>query len=189
MPYYNRPSQEGLLRHIESVAKAISLPIVLYNIPIRTGVELSVESTLRVLDSAENVVGIKDATGGVAYCQELVRRAGDRVLVMSGDDPLTLPLMSVGATGVVSVTSNVFPRQVAALTDAASRGDYVQARKRHLDLLPVHRALFVEPNPQPTKAALELLGRMRGSVRLPLLPASQSCREALRQVFTDYEAT
>lgn len=189
MPYYNKPSQEGLLAHVRKVAGAVDVPVVLYNIPARTGVELSVESVLTLLDDCPNLAGVKDATGGVAHCQELLRLAGERVAVMCGDDPLTLPMMSVGAKGVISVTSNVYPKDVANVTRLALSGEFHEARKCHLALLPVHRVLFLEPNPQPTKAALEARGRMGSSVRLPLVPASAACRAKLAEVLGAYEAT
>jgi len=188
MPYYNKPSQEGMVRHVELVAKAVQAPIVLYNIPGRTGVELSVESVLRILEASDNVVAIKDATGNVLHCQELVRRAGDRITVLSGDDILTIPLMSVGAKGVISVTSNVYPRQVAECVAAALAGRWEEARHKHLALLPVHAALFMEPNPQPTKAALARKGRMQASVRAPLVEASEPCKKKLAEVLSAYEA-
>ncbi len=187
MPYYNKPSQEGMVRHVELVAQAVSAPVVLYNIPGRTNVELSVESTLRILDSCKNVVGIKDATGNVMWLQDLLRRTGDRVTVLSGDDPLTLPMMSVGARGVISVTSNVFPKAVSEVCADALAGRWDVARTKHLRLFPVHRALFLEPNPQAVKAALSLQGRMRGSVRAPLIEASSETRKTLERVLAEYE--
>lgn len=187
MPYYNKPSQEGMFRHVELVAKAVGAPIVLYNIPGRTGVELSVETTLRILEACPNVVGVKDATGNVMHCQELLRRAANRVTVLSGDDPLTLPMMVVGAQGVISVTSNLLPAPVAEVCRDALAGRWEVARKKHLALLPVHRALFIEPNPQPVKAALALSGRMRSSVRPPLVEASSACRDTLTRVLEEYE--
>jgi 4-hydroxy-tetrahydrodipicolinate synthase len=189
MPYYNKPSQDGMVRHVELVAKAVSAPIVLYNIPGRTGVELSVESLLRILEVCDNVVGIKDATGNVFHGQEVQRLAGDRIAVLSGDDPLTLPLMSVGATGVISVTSNVYPKQVSACVADALAGRWREARRKHLALLPVHRALFMEPNPQPTKAALARKGRMHASLRPPMLEASDACKRAVAEVLAAYEAS
>jgi 4-hydroxy-tetrahydrodipicolinate synthase len=189
MPYYNKPSQEGLVRHVNAVAKAVSAPVVLYNIPGRCHVELSVESLLRVLDASPNVVGLKDASGNVLYCQELLRRTGDRITVMSGDDVLTLPLMSVGAKGVISVTSNVYPQQVSDVVKAVVAGRWDEARRKYFAQLPVHKALFVEPNPQPVKAALAIKGRMHGSVRLPLVEASPECRALLGTVLGAYEAS
>ncbi|HEY3237055.1 MAG TPA: 4-hydroxy-tetrahydrodipicolinate synthase [Polyangiaceae bacterium] len=189
MPYYNKPSQEGLVRHVELVAKAVSCPVILYNIPGRTAVELSVESTLRILDSSPNVIAIKDATGNIAYCQELLRRAEERVTVLSGDDPLTLALMSLGARGVISVTSNLYPRQVGAVVADILDGRWNEALRKHRALLPVHRGLFLEPNPQPVKAALALRGLMSPAVRPPLVEASSDCVEKLRAVIQAYEAS
>ena len=188
MPYYSKPSQEGMIRHVEVIAREVGAPIVLYNIPGRTGVELGVEPFLRILDQSPNVVGVKDATGNVLHCQELLRRAGDRVVVVSGDDPLTLPLMSVGAKGVISVTSNLYPREVSASVDDALAGRWDEALGMHRRLLPVHRALFLEPNPQPLKAALALKKRMHPSVRLPMLEASEATRQLLADVMRTFEA-
>ena len=187
MPYYNKPSQDGMYRHVELVAKAVDAPIVLYNIPGRTGVELSVETTLRILDACANVVGVKDATGNVAYCQELLRRAGDRVTILSGDDPLTLPMMVCGVKGVISVTSNLMPGPVAEVCRDALAGRWDTARKKHLALLPLHKVLFIEPNPQPVKAALAARGRMKSSVRPPLVEASPACRDKVLSVLAEYE--
>lgn len=188
MPYYNKPSQDGMRRHIELVAHAVSAPIVLYNIPGRTGVELSVESMLAVLETCPNVVGVKDATGNVLRCQELVSRAGDRVHVLCGDDGLTLPMMSVGAEGVISVTSNVFPKQVADVVGDALAGRFADARRKHFALLPVYAAMFVEPNPAPVKAALALQGRARATVRSPLVEASDAARSRITRALEEYRA-
>lgn len=187
MPYYNKPSQDGMVRHVQAIAKEVGgAPIILYNIPGRTGIELTVESTLKLLDSSPNVVGIKDATGNVMWCQELLRRAASRVTLLSGDDPLTLPMMVVGAKGVISVTSNLLPREVSEVCADALAGRWDDAKKKHLALLPVHRAMFVEPNPQPVKAALALEGRMKPGVRLPLVEASAGCREAVARALEEY---
>lgn len=187
MPYYNKPSQEGMVRHVQAAAKAIgSAPIILYNIPGRSVVELSVDSTLRLLDSCPNVVCVKDATGNVMYLQELLRRAGDRVTVMCGDDPLTVPMMSVGAKGVISVTSNYLPKEISDVTTDVLAGRWEEAKKKHLALVPVHRAMFVEPNPQPVKAALAMAGRMKAAVRLPLVEASAATRETIKKALAEY---
>ncbi|HMR81261.1 MAG TPA: 4-hydroxy-tetrahydrodipicolinate synthase, partial [Polyangiaceae bacterium] len=161
MPYYNKPSQEGMCQHVQAIAAAVPCPIILYNIPGRSGVELSADSTLRLLDACDNVISVKDATGNVAYCQEVIRRAGDRIQMMSGDDPMTLPMMSVGVKGIISVTGNIYPRQVTEVVEAVEAGQWEDARKKHLALYPVHKVLFVEPNPQPTKAVLAARGMMR----------------------------
>jgi 4-hydroxy-tetrahydrodipicolinate synthase len=186
MPYYNKPSQEGMLRHVELIANAVGIPMMIYNIPGRTGVMLSVETTLRILDKCRNVVAVKDATGGLNYCQELIRQAGDRVAVLCGDDGLVVPMMSVGVRGVVSVTSNILPREVLRVVQAMEKGDLPVAQREHLRLLPVHAALFLEPNPQPVKAAAELRGWMRAMARPPMMEASQDTKDNLRRVFQEY---
>jgi 4-hydroxy-tetrahydrodipicolinate synthase len=188
MPYYNRPDQSGMFVHVKTIASAVrDTPIVLYNIPVRTGVTLSVETTLKILDAAENVVGIKDATGNVLYCQELIERAGDRVTVLSGDDALTLPMMSVGARGVISVTSNLYPGAMAELVSLVLAGRFDQAREKNRRLLPVHRALFSEPSPQPIKAALALKGLIQDGLRLPMVSASETCRADLTAMMAEFE--
>lgn len=188
MPYYNKPSQDGMILHVSQIAKAVRCPIVLYNIPGRSAVELSAESTLRILDVCPNVVAVKDATGNVGYCQEVRRRAGDRVTLMSGDDPMTLPMMAVGVKGVISVTSNVFPRQVTEVVELVEASKWQEAQAKHLALLPVHRALFVEPNPQPTKAYLASKGLMSPAVRAPLVEAAPGTLEFVTRVIKEYES-
>lgn len=189
MPYYSKPSQEGLFNHVKLVAQAVPGAVILYNIPGRSSVDLSVDTLLRILDACPNVIGLKDASGNVLYCQELVTRAGDRCSVLSGDDALTLPMMSVGAKGVISVTSNVYPRAVADLVDDALAGRLELARRKQLALYPVHRAMFSEPSPAPVKAALSLKGMMNDVVRPPLAAASASCRKLLADTLAAYEAT
>jgi 4-hydroxy-tetrahydrodipicolinate synthase len=190
MPYYSRPSQEGLLRHISLVAQSVPGPIVLYNVPARSGVELGVETVLRVLDLCPNVVALKDASGGVIYCQDLLPRAKDRITVLSGDDPLTVPLISVGARGVISVTSNVYPKGVVESVDAALAGQVSLAMARHAALYPLHRALFLEPSPSPVKAALAIRGIFADAgVRPPLAEATPTLRGRLAELMASYEAT
>ena len=179
MPYYNKPSQEGLRQHVLAIAKAVPAPIVLYNIPGRSVVDLAAETTAKICEQAPNVVGLKDATGNVLRCQELKRLLGDRLIVMSGDDGLTLPMMSVGANGVISVTSNVRPREVSEVTRLFLDGDLEGARRQHFSLLPLHGLMFVEPNPAPAKAALAAAGKMSASVRLPLAPATEGVTKQL----------
>lgn len=188
MPYYSKPSQEGLLRHVTLVAQAVPGPLVLYNIPGRTAVNLEVETLLRILDLCPSVVALKDASGGVLYCQELLSRAGDRITVLSGDDPLTLPLMSVGARGVISVTSNVYPRAVAEVVEEAQAGRFERARALHAALFPLHRELFSEPSPSPTKAALVQKGIIASAeVRPPLVAASQTCVRRVAEALSVFE--
>jgi 4-hydroxy-tetrahydrodipicolinate synthase len=188
MPYYNKPSQAGLFRHIELVAKALQAPVVLYNIPARSAVKLNVETTLDVLDACPNVVGIKDASGGLSYSQELLSRASARVSLASGDDALTLPMMAVGASGVISVTSNLYPRAISELVAALRANDWQRGRALHFRLLPVHREVFSEPSPAPIKAALALSGAVRAGVRSPIIEATPECRKRLELAMQGLEA-
>ncbi|WP_437576375.1 4-hydroxy-tetrahydrodipicolinate synthase [Sorangium sp. So ce887] len=188
MPYYSKPSQDGLREHVLAVARAVSGPIVLYNIPGRTGVDLSAEATERICAAAPNVVAIKDATGNVLRCQELVRRLGDRLTVLCGDDALTLAMMALGAQGVISVTSNVLPRETSAVPRRFMAGDLAGARAAHLALLELHGLMFLEPNPSPAKAALAALGRMSPAVRMPLSPAGEATRQQIIDAMKRIEA-
>jgi len=188
-PYYNKPSQEGLYRHVTEIAKAVSGPVVVYNVPGRSIVELSVDTLLRIADTCPNVVGLKDASGNVFFVQELVNKARGRLVDLSGDDPLTLPMLAVGAKGVISVTSNLFPRQVGEVVADALAGKWADAERKNSRLYPLHRALFSEPSPAPIKAALAIKGMMQPSVRLPIVEASQECKDHLAQVLKTYEAT
>ncbi len=186
VPYYNKPTQDGLVRHYVTVARAVPCPIVVYNIPGRSGVDLMPDALGRILADAPNVVAVKEATGNVVRAQELVRRFGDRLSVMCGDDGLTLPMMSVGARGVISVTSNVLPREISRLVHLAAEGAFAEARARHLALLPVHEAMFIEANPAPAKAALSLAGVMSDVVRGPLVRASGATRLAVQAALDGY---
>ena len=188
MPYYSKPSQEGLFRHVTEIAKAVSGPVVVYNVPGRHIVDLSVDTFVRILDACPNVVGIKDASGNALFCQELFVKARGRVVDLSGDDPLTLPMMAVGAQGVISVTSNLYPKQVGEVVADALGGKWTDAERKNSALYPLHRALFSEPSPAPIKAALAIKGLSRSSVRLPLVEASPACRETLAQLIKSYEA-
>jgi 4-hydroxy-tetrahydrodipicolinate synthase len=189
MPYYNRPTQAGLVEHVVQVAAAVRAPVVLYNIPVRTGVDLGAEATEKICERAPNVIGIKDATGNVLRCQELVRRLGDRLAVMCGDDSLTLPMMACGARGVISVATNLLPKPVGEVTRLAAAGQWDAARRGHLALLSVYEALFIEASPSPVKYALSLKGRMQPSVRPPLVAASEEARVKIAEALRRYEAS
>jgi 4-hydroxy-tetrahydrodipicolinate synthase len=189
MPYYSRPSQEGLFQHLSAIAKSVSVPVVVYNIPGRSAVELSVDSSLRLLDACPNVLGFKDATGNVLHCQELLSRAKRPISILSGDDGLTVPMMSLGATGVISVTSNVYPKEVSAMVDDALAGRFTVAGKQQVKMFAVNKAMFSEASPAPVKAALALKGRMSQSVRLPIVEASAECRARLSAAMAEYEAS
>lgn len=178
-PYYNRPSQEGLFRHFEAIAKSTKLPIILYNVPTRTGCDLLTDTVVR-LAAFDNIVGIKDATGNVPRGAELLARLGDRLTVLSGDDATTFPLYALGARGAISVTSNVAPAAASDMWDAAAAGDWARARRRHFELRVISNLLFAEPSPAPAKAALAMLGRCSTELRLPMTPASAALTEQLR---------
>jgi 4-hydroxy-tetrahydrodipicolinate synthase len=178
-PYYNRPNQEGLFRHFDTIARATKLPIILYNVPTRTACDLLTETVARLVE-LDNIVAIKDATGNLVRGSELIARVGERIAVLSGDDGTAFPLYAVGARGVISVVSNVAPRAMSDMWDAVKEGDWARARQRHYELRVLNHLLFVEPSPAPAKAALALLGRCPVDVRLPLVPASAVLVEQLR---------
>src|SRR5881396_2480404 len=186
-PYYNKPSQEGLFRHFKTIADATSLPIVLYNIPGRCGVDIAPDTVARLAKECRNIVSIKEASGSVERVSELRRRLPDAFTILSGDDSLTLPFMAVGAVGVVSVASNLFPSEVCALARACESGDLKSAEKSHRKLLPLFKDLFIEPNPVPVKTALAWRGAMSGEVRLPLCEMSEANQARLRKTLEDFE--
>jgi len=188
MPYYSRPTQAGLVEHIAHVAQSIKAPILLYNIPARTGVDLGIEATESICARAPNVIGIKDATGNVLRCQEIVRRLGDRLTVMSGDDALTLAMMACGARGLISTTSNLFPKPVADTCRLALSGEWNEARRLHFTMLPVYDAMFIEASPAPVKFALSQLGRTKAAVRLPLVGVSKAARAKIVEIVKRYES-
>jgi 4-hydroxy-tetrahydrodipicolinate synthase len=179
-PYYNKPSQDGMARHFEAIARATRLPIILYNVPGRTGVDLLPETVAR-LAALDNVVAIKEATGSLARATDVISRVGDQVAVLSGDDATTFPLYAVGARGVISVVSNVAPRRMATMWDAAAAGRWQEARAEHFALRELNHLLFAEPSPGPVKAALALLDRATPEVRLPMTAASAELSDRLRQ--------
>jgi 4-hydroxy-tetrahydrodipicolinate synthase len=186
VPYYNRPTQEGLHRHFLEVAGSVRLPVVVYNIPARTGVDLAAETLLRIIEGAPNVVAVKEATGNVLRAQKIVQSASGRITVMSGDDALTLPMIAVGARGVISVTSNVLPAEVSRATKLALDGSMEPARLAHLALLPVHEAMFVEASPAPVKAALAMRGLAKNIVRSPLVPCTAAAERTIAAALAAY---
>lgn len=178
-PYYNKPTQEGIYRHYRAIAEATRFPLIVYNIPGRTSSKIEA-STLARLAELPEIVGLKEATGSLDECQEVIRRCGDALPVYAGDDALTLPVIAVGGVGVISVVSNCAPKAWAAAVDAARRGDWTAARRGHYALLPLIRALFLETNPIPVKAAMAMLGLSADELRLPLLPMTDGPRQQLR---------
>jgi 4-hydroxy-tetrahydrodipicolinate synthase len=176
-PYYNKPTQEGLYRHFREIATKVDLPIVLYNIPGRTGITMANATVGRLAKDFKNIVAMKEATGSVDSCAELCQMGFS---VMSGDDALTLAFMAVGAAGVISVATNIIPKEIRQMVDAALKNDFATARKIHLRHLELFKALFVEGNPMGVKAAMQLLGRDTGDMRLPLCEVSDGARRTVR---------
>jgi 4-hydroxy-tetrahydrodipicolinate synthase len=186
-PYYNKPSQEGLFRHFKTIADATALPIMLYNIPGRCGVDIVSDTVTRLAKECRNIVTIKEASGSVERVSELRVRLPESFTILSGDDSLTLPFMSVGAVGVVSVASNLFPAEVCALVRAYECGDAKLALNLHRKMFPLFKDLFIEPNPVPVKTALGWRGAMSGEVRLPLCEMSEVNQARLRNTLEDFE--
>ena len=184
VPYYNRPTQEGLYRHFKAIAEAVDIPQILYNVPGRTVADMQNDTVLR-LAQVPNIVGIKDATGNMERGSDLIRRKPKSFMVFSGDDATGLPLMLLGGDGVISVTTNVAPKAMHELCVAALAGNISKAREINDRLLGLHRHLFCEANPIPVKWAVQQMGLMKGGIRLPLTPLSPSCydvvRDAMRQ--------
>ena len=184
-PYYNKPTQEGLFQHFREVARHTRLPILLYSIPGRCGIEIGVETVRRLAEACKNIVGIKEAGGNPDRVSQLRAALGPRFEILSGDDSLTLAFMAVGAQGVVSVASNVIPRQVVKMVRAFAAGDARAALKIHQQCYPLFKELFIETNPVPVKAALAMMGMMAEEYRLPLVPLSPKNREVLRKTLKD----
>lgn len=184
-PYYNKPTQKGLIAHYEAVAEAVDIPIILYNIPGRTGVNMLPE-TVATLADVPNIVAMKEASGSLEQMTELISLCGNRLTVVSGDDTLTLPLMAVGGKGVISVIANILPKETAEMTRAALNGDWKRARELHLRIFPLCKAMFYETNPGPVKTAMQLLGRLNGELRLPLAPMSEANRDKLAKALKAY---
>jgi 4-hydroxy-tetrahydrodipicolinate synthase len=184
-PYYNKPSQEGLYLHYSAIANAVALPQVLYNVPGRTAVNLLPETVAR-LAKHSNIVAIKEATGSLQQASEVLALCGDNITVLSGDDFITLPMMACGAKGVISVTANIMPKEVAALVDAFNAGNMEEAKRLHLYLLKISNAMFIETNPVPVKTGVALMGKCRDEVRLPLAPLAEANRSKLTAIMKEY---
>jgi 4-hydroxy-tetrahydrodipicolinate synthase len=186
-PYYNKPTQAGLIRHYEAIAAATSLPIVLYNVPGRTGCNIEPRTVAR-LASIPAVVGIKEASGNMTQMCEVCRAVPEDFIVLSGDDAMTLPLMAVGGKGVISVASNLSPVAMVQMVEAAEQGDFAAARAMHARLLPLMLVSFVESNPIPVKAALAMMGLLEENYRLPMVPPSEGSRARIAEVLKEFEA-
>lgn len=179
-PYYNKPTQEGLFQHFSAIAEATKLPLVLYSIPGRCGIEIAVDTVQRLAAANKTIVGIKEAGGNADRVSQLRAALGPKFEILSGDDSLTLPFMSVGANGVISVASNVIPREVSRMVNAFAAGKLAEAQKLHAKFYPVFKDLFIETNPVPVKAALAMLGVVQEEYRLPLVPMTAKNKEVLK---------
>jgi 4-hydroxy-tetrahydrodipicolinate synthase len=182
-PYYNKPTQEGLYRHFRAVAEAVDIPILLYNIAGRTAINVETDTMARIVRDCPNVVGVKEASGSLDQMTQVILACGPDFSVLSGDDNVTLPLMSVGGRGVISVIANLVPRETSEMTHAALAGDWKQARELHLRLFPLSRAMFLETNPIPVKEALVMMGKLADpEFRLPMCRMAEANRPRLRAV-------
>lgn len=184
-PYYNKPTQEGIFQHYEKVAKTVDIPIILYNVPGRTAVNILPETVARLCE-IENVVAIKEATGNMAQVSDVIRLCGDNITVLSGDDFTTFTLLALGGKGVISVVANIAPKDVSDMIKAWNNGKLEESRKIHFRLEPLNKSMFIETNPIPVKTALSMMGRIQEEFRLPLCSMSSGNKEKLKQAIKSY---
>jgi len=185
-PYYNKPTQNGLYLHFKEVAETVDIPMVMYNVPGRTGVNM-LPSTVAKLAKIENIVGLKEASGNITQVSEIVMHCGEDFDVLSGDDAMTFPIMAVGGKGVISVAANIVPEEMAALVEAFEAGDIKKAREMHLKMLPLFNAMFYETNPIPVKTAMNLMGMISDEIRLPLCKMSEENLAKLKTTLKEYK--
>ena len=185
VPYYNKPSQEGLYQHYKAIAEATELPLVLYNVPGRTGVNMTAETTLRVARDFHNVIAVKEASGNITQMDDLIKNKPDTFDVISGDDGITFPLITLGAVGVISVIGNAFPREFSRMVRLALQGDYANALAIHHKFAELFKLLFVDGNPAGVKAMLNAMGMVENKLRLPLVPTRITTFEAMRKILNE----
>lgn len=184
-PYYNKPTQEGLYRHFSAIAKAVDIPLIIYNIQGRTGVNMETSTLLRLAKEHSNIVGVKEASSNIAQMMDVINELPKNFAVLSGDDNLTLPLMALGGKGVISVASNIIPKEVHELCEYALNGDFEKAKEIHYRLLSLFKGIFIETNPIPIKAALAMKGMLKEAYRLPMCEMKSENKEKLRQILND----
>lgn len=185
-PYYNRPSQEGLYRHFQAVSESVRIPIILYNIESRTGRNIEPETMARLARDCKNIIGVKEASGSLAQMQTIRRICPKEFFLISGDDALILPVMSIGGVGVISVAANIIPQDIVSLITAFTNGDLLEAQKIYYKILPLVNALFIETNPVPLKEAMGFMRLCSPELRLPLCPMSETNRAKLKTALVDY---
>ncbi len=181
-PYYNKPTNEGLVAHFKQIAKSVDLPIIIYNVPGRTGSNISAEITLRIAKDIPHVIGIKEASGNIGQMMEIIKGAPKDFSVLSGDDAITLPLISVGGVGIISVAANEIPKEMTNMVNAALEGNFKKAAKIHYEILDLMNGNFIETNPIPVKTALFMMGKIKENFRLPLVPMAAKNKETLSQI-------
>ena len=184
-PYYNKPSQEGIYQHFKAISEATNLPIVLYNVPGRTGVNMTADTTLRIARDFKNVIAIKEASGDITQMDDIIKNKPDNFDVISGDDGITFPLITLGAVGVISVIGNAFPREFSRMTRLALKGDYEHALAIHHKFTELFKLLFVDGNPAGVKSILSVMGMIKNKLRLPLIPTRITTYEAIRKVLNE----
>ncbi len=182
VPYYNKPSQEGIYRHYEAIATASPLPVILYNVPGRTGVNMSADTTLRLARDFHNIIGVKEASGNITQMDDIIKRKPEEFMVISGDDGITFPLITLGAVGVISVIGNAFPKEFSRMVRLALSGDYQRALTIHHRFTELFSLLFVDGNPAGVKCLLHAMGYIENELRLPLVPTRITTYEKIRQV-------
>ena len=186
VPYYNKPTQEGLYLHFKQIATQVNIPIILYNIPGRTGVNMTPETIARLAGDFKNIIGVKEATGSIPQASKILHLCGKDFLLLSGEDSINLPLLAIGGRGFITVTANIAPKDVADLYNHFNNGEFEKARDLHYKLLPLNEALFIETNPIPVKAALSMMDKIKYEYRLPLSEMTPGHYEELKTVLSDY---
>lgn len=182
VPYYNKPSQEGIYQHYREIAKASPIPVILYNVPGRTGVNMTAETTLRLASEYDNIIGVKEASGNISQMDDIIKNKRDDFMVISGDDGITFPLITLGAVGVISVIGNAFPREFSRMVRLALQGDYARALTIHHRFTELFSLLFVDGNPAGVKCLLHAMGFIENELRLPLVPTRITTYEKIRKV-------
>ena len=185
-PYYNKPTQNGLYEHFKAIAEEVDIPLILYNIPSRTGINMAVDTISKLAKDFKNIVGVKEASGNLDQMINIRRNTPDNFLLISGDDALTLPVLSIGGKGVISVLANIMPEEVEDVVRKFEVGDVQGARELHLHLYPLIKAMFLETNPIPVKTAMGMMGLISPELRLPLAPMSDKNKNLLRKILKQY---
>lgn len=184
-PYYNKPQQKGIYQHYKAISESSPKPILLYNVPGRTASNISAETCLQLAEECKNIVGVKEASGNFNQCMEIIRNKPSNFQVLSGEDALVVPLMSLGMTGVISVTANAYPKEVSEMVNLCLKGDYKKAKDLHYKLLPFSNAIFEEGNPSGVKAALEIMGYCQNHLRLPLIKTTKPLYNKLQSIIEE----